>query len=60
MIKWLSENYITVIVLAVLAAAVAGVLISLVRKKKKTGSAGCTCGCANCPYSGNCKKAQNT
>lgn len=53
MAGFLAENGGTLLVLAVVAAAVAGIIWSL-RRKKKTGGQGCGCGCAGCPSKGIC------
>ncbi len=53
MIKWLSENIITVLVAAVIAVLVVLAVISIIRNRKK--GKGCSCGCEECMYSGSCK-----
>lgn len=55
MLLWLMENYITVIICAVLALAVAAVIVSAIRNKKK-GKSACSCGsgCTGCPFSAKC------
>ena len=51
--KALSEEYKTLIICAVLIAAVAAIIVSMVRNKKK-GKPSCGCGCVQCPMSGSC------
>ena len=50
MLAFLRENWGNILVVAVVAAAVTGALLSLRRKKKS----GCTCGCGGCPSSDIC------
>ena len=51
MLAFLSENWGNILVIALVAAAVAGVLVSGHRKKKVGG---CGCGCGDCPSKGIC------
>lgn len=51
MFAWLLENIATVLICAVLVAAVAAIIFSMVKNRKKGKS---SCGCANCPMSGSC------
>ena len=53
MLAWLSQNAATIIICAVLIAVVAGIIVSMVKNRKK-GKSSCGCGCANCPMSGSC------
>lgn len=55
MLAWLSENLATVIICALLIAAVTAIIVNMVKNKKK-GKASCGCGCSNCPMSGSCNK----
>lgn len=50
MLQFLNENWGNILVLAVIAAAVTGVLMNMRRKKKS----GCGCGCDCCPSNGIC------
>ncbi len=51
MLAWLSENYVTVIIVAVLVGIVAWVIISMARSRRQGKSAcGCDCGSPDCPY----------
>ena len=50
MLAFLRENWGNILVVAVVAAAVAGALLSLRRRKKS----GCTCGCGGCPSGETC------
>ena len=52
MLAFLGENWGNILVLAVVAAAVAGVLVSA-RRKRKSG-----CGCDSCPSNGICHPKQ--
>lgn len=53
MLAWIGENIETIIICAVLLAAVTLIVISMVSRKKK-GKSSCGCGCANCPASASC------
>ncbi len=53
MLAWLSENWATVLICAVLIAIVAAIVVSMIRNRKK-GKSSCGCGCANCPMNGSC------
>ena len=50
MLAFLRENWGNILVLAIVAAAVAGVLVNFHRKRKS----GCGCGCGDCPSKGIC------
>lgn len=52
MLHWLSANLGTIAVALILAAVVALVVRSLVRKKKAGSS--CCGGCSGCPMNGKC------
>ena len=51
--QWLAENIGSIILCAAVVALVAGLVISLV-KKKKQGKTTCGCGCEHCAMSGSC------
>ncbi|MDD4507911.1 MAG: FeoB-associated Cys-rich membrane protein [Eubacteriaceae bacterium] len=53
MMLWLSQNAGTLGVLLLLIALVSGVVIHMIRKKKK-GQSGCGCGCGTCPMKDHC------
>ncbi|MGN1190461.1 MAG: FeoB-associated Cys-rich membrane protein [Candidatus Ornithospirochaeta sp.] len=53
MLNWLKVNIGAIIVCAILILIVAGVIISMIRDKKK-GKSSCGCGCSGCPMSGSC------
>lgn len=53
MLTWLSENLATLVISAVLIAAVVLIVCSMV-KKRKQGKSSCGCGCANCAMHGAC------
>ena len=50
MLQFLSENWGNILVVALVAAAVAGAMLSMRRRKKS----GCSCGCGACPSSDIC------
>ena len=54
MLAFLSENWGNILVLALVAAAVAGILVSSHRKKKS----GCGGSCCDCPSKGICHPEQ--
>ena len=53
MLDFLRDNLGTIIVAVIIAAAVAGVVFRLVRRKKK-GEGTCGCGCGGCSMNGTC------
>ena len=53
MFTWISENMGTIVIGAILAAAVAAVIVHMVRNKKK-GRSSCGCGCSGCAMNGSC------
>ncbi|MBQ3791647.1 MAG: FeoB-associated Cys-rich membrane protein [Clostridia bacterium] len=50
---WILENLGTILVSLALACAIALIVWSIVRDKKK-GKSSCGCGCASCPMSHQC------
>ncbi len=54
MIPFLSENWGTILVLAIVLATVAMVARRMY-KDKKAGRSGCGCGCSGCPSKGTCR-----
>ena len=56
MIDFISENLGTIVIGAALVAIVAGVVASIVKKKKNGKSAGCNCGCDGCQSASDCHK----
>ncbi len=53
MLEWFKVNWLTVAIVAVLAAAVLAIVLSLIRDRKK-GCSSCGGGCAHCPMAGKC------
>ena len=53
MLQWIATNLGTILICAVLLAAVALILRSLLRQKKQ-GKSSCGCGCAHCAMHGSC------
>ncbi len=53
MLAFLTENGGTILVLAVVAVLVGGVILSL-RRDRRAGKGGCGCGCDGCPSKGIC------
>ncbi len=58
MLDFLRDNLGTIVLAAVLAAAVAWIVISIVRRKKK-GEGGCGCSCGGCSMNGTCHPDEN-
>lgn len=52
---WITHNLGTLLIGLVLLAAVAAIVVHLVRKKKR-GASSCSCSCAGCPMQANCHK----
>ena len=46
-LAWLTDNLGTIIVSVILLAAVAAVICTMIRDRKK-GKSSCSCGCAHC------------
>ncbi|MBQ1685605.1 MAG: FeoB-associated Cys-rich membrane protein [Clostridia bacterium] len=55
--KWLIENWTTLLVIAAIATLVALIIVKMVRDRR-AGKSSCGCGCASCPMSGSCHKAE--
>lgn len=53
MLQFLQANWVTIVVLIVLAFIVFLAIRKIV-KDKKSGIGACGCKCANCPHSANC------
>lgn len=49
MLSWIGENLGTILVGLILAAVVAGILVRMIRNRKK-GKSSCGCGCASCRW----------
>ena len=57
MLHFLSANWGTILVCAVLIAIVTAVIAVMVRNRKN-GKSSCGCGCGNCPSHGTCHPDQ--
>ena len=53
MLAFLQQYWPTILICLVLAAAVVGIIVSLVKDKKK-GKSSCGCNCAHCSMAGSC------
>lgn len=53
MLDWLSGNLATILICLALAGIVVGIVVSMVRNRKR-GRSSCGCGCSDCPMSGSC------
>lgn len=53
MLDWLSQNYGTLIVLAIVAIAVGAVIFRMIKNRKKGGSS-CGCSCSSCSACSKC------
>ena len=54
MLTWLCENAATLVIGGLLLAAVAAIVVKIVRDRKK-GKSTCGCGCSSCPMGGACQ-----
>ncbi len=54
MLAWLTENLGTIVISLILLAAVAAIILSMIRDKKK-GRSSCGCG-GDCAHCGACHK----
>ena len=55
MLTWVQANWVTILVVAAVAALIAGAVFSLVRDKKK-GKCACGSACEHCAMAGKCHK----
>ena len=53
MLKFLQQNWGTIVVVSVLAAIVSAIVVSRIRARKQ-GKSTCGCGCEQCAMSGIC------
>ncbi|MDE6149384.1 MAG: FeoB-associated Cys-rich membrane protein [Ruminococcus sp.] len=53
--SFIIENIGTIIIGLIVFVLIAGIVIKLVKDKRK-GKTSCGCGCSNCPSSGICHK----
>lgn len=58
MLAWVIENLSTLIISAILIAAVTAVVLSMIRGRKK-GKSSCGCGCADCALRSSCHSEGN-
>lgn len=55
MLVFLKDNLSTIIIGLIILAVVAGIVVKMIRDKKKgKTSCNCGCGCENCPSAGIC------
>lgn len=59
MLSFITDNLGTIIVCAVVLSAVTGIIIYMVRQKKK-GKTSCGCNCAGCALKDSCHKQTET
>lgn len=57
MAAFFSEYLSTIIIGAIVLAAVVLILVNMIKDRKK-GKSSCGCGCANCPSSGMCHNSK--
>lgn len=53
MLTWISQNWGTLVTVAVIAVVAVAIIISRIRAKR-AGKSGCGCGCEQCAMRGNC------
>lgn len=56
MITFITENFATILISAVLLAVVVWIAASLIKKKRSGKAVGCGCGCDGCPSASICHK----
>ena len=55
MLVFIKENLSTIIIGLIILAVVVGIVVKMIRDKKKgKGSCSCGCGCENCPSASIC------
>lgn len=60
MLAFLTENFATIIVAAIVLAIIAAILVKMISDKKKgKSSCSCGCGCENCAASEICHKKES-
>ncbi len=57
MLAWLAENMATLIIAAVLIAAVISILVKMA-KDRRQGKSSCGCGCSSCAMKDSCHKTR--
>ncbi len=57
MIAWILNNWSTIVIGLVLVAVIGGIILHMVRRKKR-GESSCGCGCSRCAMNGACHAAQ--
>ena len=55
MLTWLSQNLGTIVVLLIVASILTGIIIKMVKDKRK-GNSSCGCGCSSCAMRDKCHK----
>lgn len=55
MLNFLANNWLTIVIIALIALAVFFAIRKIV-KDKKAGIGSCGCKCADCPHSSSCNK----
>lgn len=53
MLEWFVSNLATIVILTVLVLVVAAIIFRMIKDHKRGKS---SCGCANCPMSGECHR----
>ncbi|MBR0087686.1 MAG: FeoB-associated Cys-rich membrane protein [Lachnospiraceae bacterium] len=53
MVTWIMENIANIIIVLILLLVVAGIILVMIRDKKK-GVSSCGGNCGHCPMSGSC------
>ena len=54
---WLVNNWSTILVSLALLAILGGIVLHMIRKKKR-GESSCGCGCSSCAMNGTCHAAK--
>lgn len=51
--SWITNNFSTIVICAVLVVIVAGIVRNMI-KNKRQGKSSCGCGCESCAMKGSC------
>ncbi|HOP71637.1 FeoB-associated Cys-rich membrane protein [Thermoclostridium caenicola] len=58
MLQFIADNIANIVIVALLLAAVIGIIASMAKKKAKGQSISCGCGCSECPSASVCHTGQ--
>ncbi len=55
MFEWIGKNLGTIVVLALIAAGVVSIIISMIKNRRSGKGGSCGCGCSSCAMSESCR-----